>query len=473
MSNQSGTNNPATTDTTNPQNLPAIHGTPIPQAPINNDPSHGRTGPIIDLHIPKNLVGKPDYSRKPGLDLSAFIPESVGNPSSSSSSSSSSNTNTGSGGGTGEGEAEKPATKTGTLKDIRLPPRTGFEAEPSTSGTYQKDYQKRAPPPMFRSRRSKNTTNDNDSTNDSTNDSSTDTISFGRNIYNRIMSGLQELGFTGGSGSGEDGDTFRSEADVLEVTDILAKKLPVELIENILDEAEYFAHDVLAERQGRLWVTDGDKVYLTAVIPDFTALEADTAGKGGREGAGGRRGRVRRLVFKVRSKDQGWSSYSEHYGSYRGCWSWLDVEVWRGGDAVDPVSDEHHNEEAQEEIDEDYQGSSGGEGEPAEVNNAGKHKLGDWLLQRNKHAFSDHIDHEIVWDWREDGLPDDDDDKWEPDSINAEGNREQWDKDGRRANGELVRELRGGDEIRVIIKARYGGWRCEIESCKVECFWAV
>ncbi|KAF3285484.1 hypothetical protein TWF970_010533 [Orbilia oligospora] len=312
----------------NNHNLPPIRGNPIPQAPLNHDPSHGRPGPIIQLPIPKNRDGKPDYNKAPGLDLSRIVP--VG----------SLNTNP--------------------------PPTEGLEGTPSFSGTNEKKNKSIASQKRALNNNNKNQDGkDEEEEDDEEDDDDKSDFSI---IEHPIM-------------------TPTSESDAQAATELLSEKVPPELISEILDRAEYFPHEIIGSETEHLSVFDGDKIYLTAHIPDFKAVEKDTAGKGGKEGAGGRRGR------------------------------------------------------------------------------------------RNKHAESDETDYEIVWRWDEDKLGEDHADKWEDGVVDENGEIKDaaaWEKGGRHErNGEFVRELKGGDEIRVIIKARFPGWRCEVERCEVECWWAV
>lgn len=251
-------------------------------------------------------------------------------------------------------------------------------------------------------------------------------------------------------------DSPANEGEAYATTSLLTERVPPELVNEILDHAEYFPHKIIAKKEETESVPNRDertKVYLTAKIPDFKAFDEGTAGKGGAQGAGGRPGRVRRLVFRTSSRDQGWSSYSEHHGTYIGAWSWLDVELWRDVPEGGLKDDE---------------GVTEGEGEHAKkVVKDGKYKVGTWLLQRNKHAVRQSTDHEIIWDWKEDELDDLAEEKWE------EGETGGWFKGGKIRNGKFVRELKGGDEIRVTINCLYPGWRCTIEKCEIECFWAI
>ncbi|KAK6537884.1 hypothetical protein TWF694_010782 [Orbilia ellipsospora] len=398
-----------------PLNTPvSFTGHPIPPARINHSISSGRPGPIVTIPVPTDLNGKPDYSRKPGLDLRHIVRRGVGND---------------------------------TIENNSEPvEHSNDNGESSSSGDgLGKD------------------------------NSCTDTDS--HSPQNSIMASLTK--------PENEPPSQPPETDAKQVTSILSQKLPPELIPAILDEASYFPHAIIGSSEKTKSVTDGDKIYLVAHIPDFEAFDEDTRGKGGI--GGGRQGRVRKLVFKISSKDQGWSSYGRDHGTYRGAWSWLEVELWRGGEKPKPrpktgpamlaedveadAGGEEKNEE-EEEVKEESEDSDEEERLEAEMNN-GKYEVGSWLLQRNKHAVWDHTHHEVVWDWKEDELEDENDMKWEDDTLKEDGGRDRWQRGGKQANGELIRMLEGGDEIRVIMKARYPGWRCEVQSCEIECFWAI
>ncbi|KAF3162707.1 hypothetical protein TWF106_007902 [Orbilia oligospora] len=234
-----------------------------------------------------------------------------------------------------------------------------------------------------------------------------------------------------------------AEKDARAVAGILATKLPAELVSEILDSAECFGHQIVGfnekpdrvragfERKYEEMDKEGEgysdiKVYLIAQIPDFMALHKDTAGRGGL--GGGRPGRVRKIVFRLRCRDQGWSSHPEIEMTYQWGRSRIDVEIWRKRET----------------------GAGGGDE---------MYKVGESLLQRNKVALADVLEYEVSWRWDQD-KPED-----EFGNVDLVGRHEK--------NGQFVRELRGGDEIRIFMKAFYRGWECRIEKCEVECFWAI
>jgi len=255
-----------------------------------------------------------------------------------------------------------------------------------------------------------------------------------------------------------------SPKQVYQVTDTLTHKLPPELVPDILEFAEYYPHQIIGKREDQDAVRSSQsKVYLKARVPDFDAFDEGTAGKGGDERMGGRPGRVRKLIFRLQSRDQGWSGELRWKGTYIGCWSWLEVELWRKADHVS----------ANTSIEEGENGESENAVGAQPVEDGMVRVSGPHLLQRSKHATPEFTSHEIVWDWKEDeeDLPNDLQGRWE---VDGDGQiNEGCVKDGHERNGKFVRELRGGDEIRVIMRCRFPGWSCTVKRCEVECVWSV
>ncbi|KAF3117537.1 hypothetical protein TWF103_006267 [Orbilia oligospora] len=192
-----------------------------------------------------------------------------------------------------------------------------------------------------------------------------------------------------------------AEKDARAVAAILASKLPAELVSEILDYAEYFGHQIIGinEKPGRAstgWVLNYEemgkegegyldiKLYLIAQIPDFMALHKDTAGRGGL--GGGRPGRVRKIVFRLGCRDQGWSNHPEVEMTYQWGRSRIDVEIWRKRET----------------------GAGGGDDSGEEADEM--YKVGESLLQRNKVARADVLEYEVSWRWDQDKPEDDTED---------------------------------------------------------------
>jgi hypothetical protein len=85
-------------------------------------------------------------------------------------------------------------------------------------------------------------------------------------------------------------------------------------------------------------------------------------------------------------------------------------------------------------------------------------------LQRNRTATRDTTEQVITWSRTDDIM--------DPDSVDAI----ELDKQGRgrqTGNGEYVRNLKVGDVVTVWAKARYQGWVNTIEEVKIDVYWAV
>lgn len=85
-------------------------------------------------------------------------------------------------------------------------------------------------------------------------------------------------------------------------------------------------------------------------------------------------------------------------------------------------------------------------------------------LQRNRTATRDSKEYVITWSC--------DDDIMDPDSVDGK----KLDEEGRgreSANGEYVRNLKVGDVVTVWGKSRYLGWVNSVEEVKIDVYWAI
>lgn len=212
----------------------------------------------------------------------------------------------------------------------------------------------------------------------------------------------------------------------------------------------------------------------------------------------------RKIVFTIKSRDQGWGGPVGCRGTYKGSSTWFDVgletvSATRGGrfiyspiTQIDRAEQNIHVEpepSAQSQIPhfsipDPASKSKDSEifcttrtitpvterrvaaTEPPEVKANFRHNLDPSLdcLQKNKTAVKTVIEHVITWSCTDDVM--------DPDSVDAK----KLDELGRgreTANGEYVRGLKVGDVVTVWGKARYGGWVNYVEEVKIEVFWAV
>lgn len=105
-----------------------------------------------------------------------------------------------------------------------------------------------------------------------------------------------------------------SRADVLAARSVLSTHFPMELVEIILDAAQYYPHSFSAMPRHHfnhpLTVRDGrHQAMLSSPIVDSEFIS--------------------RVVIRTESHDQGWSSYPQDQGTFNNSWTWLDLALVR------------------------------------------------------------------------------------------------------------------------------------------------
>ncbi|KAJ0343449.1 hypothetical protein COL154_011283 [Colletotrichum chrysophilum] len=192
---------------------------------------------------------------------------------------------------------------------------------------------------------------------------------------------------------------------------------------------------------------------------------------------------VRKIVFKLRSKDQGWGGSHEDKGTYRGSWTWFEagLEKFDEGRKCDGSCKRSSPSPTPEpEASESSNTPGGGASNfctcglqsvyPPVVSTSSMtayhhhmHALDNLKIQANKTAHREFVDHEVIWSWTDDIHPD-----------SPEGDRLAEIGRGKgTGTGNFVRSLKLGDVVTVWGKARFGGWRNNVESVKVEIYWAI
>ena len=105
-----------------------------------------------------------------------------------------------------------------------------------------------------------------------------------------------------------------SRADVFATRSVLNRHFPWELVEIILDGAEYYPHGVFAMPAHHfnhpLAAGDGrHQAVLTSPIVDSEFIS--------------------QVIIRTESHDQGWSSYPQDQGTFNNSWTWLDLALVR------------------------------------------------------------------------------------------------------------------------------------------------
>ncbi|RDW66706.1 hypothetical protein BP5796_09455 [Coleophoma crateriformis] len=188
---------------------------------------------------------------------------------------------------------------------------------------------------------------------------------------------------------------------------------------------------------------------------------------------------VRKIVFTIKMKDQG--SGGEHRGTYRGAYSWLEV----GLEKVSAMTEKHLLEAWQKsprpQVEISPPAVDGKLQRPLKCclrtidpitettpdNLPGKFAFAllpsDKRLQSNKVAEREPIEYTVTWSSDDDVHPD-----------GPEADRLEETGRGRASgNGEFVRNLEIGDVVTVWGKARFPGWRNQVQELKMDVYWAV
>ncbi|KAF8854298.1 hypothetical protein BDZ45DRAFT_656811 [Acephala macrosclerotiorum] len=312
-------------------------------------------------------------------------------------------------------------------------------------------------------------------------------------------------------------------ADVIEVKNDLFKglKLPMEIVDAIVDFAEYWPHTTTIRRSGELSISAGrgleeEKLLLRSYPLGYLPNPLDTTKcrmldeasfptvksqpwKTIEEVQGEATDEVRnkwllashmksdhpcrKIVFTIKSHDQGWGGGPQNRGTYKGSYTWFDVGkeelvAFREGQepATLPTEEVHTLEINEDECDspaitcafhtvlprtESIQTSS----DDVDIEYYFHHPLepDTSCLQRNVTANRNMQTHKIVWSC---------DDNVDPDSVD----RKALDDQGRgraTATGDFVRGMRIGDVVTVWGKARFAAWVNVIEEVRIDIYWAV
>ncbi|TFK60617.1 hypothetical protein BDN72DRAFT_828816 [Pluteus cervinus] len=152
-----------------------------------------------------------------------------------------------------------------------------------------------------------------------------------------------------------------------------------------------------------------------------------------RENEGDRTPEIKRVVFRLESCDQGWGG--EHcVDPYDGSYTWFEAVIYR------PDVSETPDPRAEMALPGAFTGQ-GTRGDDKLVNS-------EWVIQRNKRADVEYRRHEVVW--------------------TKESNFE-WDGSVGCGTGKgFVESLKFGDKIGIIARAQYPGWVNKIKHAEVE-----
>jgi hypothetical protein len=189
----------------------------------------------------------------------------------------------------------------------------------------------------------------------------------------------------------------------------------------------------------------------------------------------------RKIVFTIRSRDQGWADTHEFCGTYEGSYTWFDVGLEKI-QAVDqhmctpeiqippgfieqfPLDFRHGNSKAARPIYCDLHPI-----QPRVIGEPPNYKYDHPLeppgtrLQSNRTGTREVKEHVITWAY---------DDCINP--LSSKG--DQLEREGRgryTGDGKFVQNLKIGDIITIWARARFPGWTNQVTEVKIDVSWAV
>ncbi|KIK52057.1 hypothetical protein GYMLUDRAFT_50129 [Collybiopsis luxurians FD-317 M1] len=252
-----------------------------------------------------------------------------------------------------------------------------------------------------------------------------------------------------------------SERDVDAVREYFLQFLPLELIDLVLDYAEYWPClrvdtnkeiDALASR-----TISGEATWLYLISPFIPPREI--------KGVDSRHRRIRKVKFDMESNDQGWGGEPEHRGpfaqgkitlnvefhtgTYNGSWSWFEAIIFRASASpcwLDLDSDPFN-------LGSSFNANDIKELFPEPIPNG-------WHIQSNVVASDTPRFHSVSWT----EFPE------ESEDIHVDPTSQK----GREGLGhELVQSLEPGDRVMLIAKAKFPNWENHVYSASIEIFYSV
>lgn len=185
----------------------------------------------------------------------------------------------------------------------------------------------------------------------------------------------------------------------------------------------------------------------------------------------------RRIVFTLRSRDQGWSSSPGDHGTYNGSWSWFEagLERWCKTSPAQTSSPEQTGQTEQQpqipslKLDDlctvipevEWEGQV----QKAYIFKHHLHPREDLKVQCNLTAEKEVLEHRVVWSYTDDVDPERD--------VEAAVKLQREGRGKATGNGEFVRDLKLGDVVTLWSKARFPSWANFVESARIDVYYAI
>lgn len=324
-----------------------------------------------------------------------------------------------------------------------------------------------------------------------------------KQAYDYILSQMEAMNPLGPTNQQQDGPFEPSPVDVLVLKAMIqkARVLPVEIVDGIIEFAEYWpcSHSYVEYRnsvtghESRAFRQDADAMLIRtppvgfrnpltdrystdeAIPPGYLLNECELKHfeKYLGEAMPPLKHPVRKVVFTIKSRDQGWGGGADTRGGYHGSYTWFEAGLEKF-DTDAKCSDETEGQSCSHrpinKPDHFLPYCKLRSVQPAPRESDGKVTHGydliaspRYLIQSNKVAGRSPMTHTITWTWHDD-IPRD---SPEAEDLTLFGRGQAT------GDGEFVRSLEVGDVITVWVKSRFPGWVNNVYSVKVSVYWAV
>ncbi|KAF7161751.1 hypothetical protein CNMCM6106_008904 [Aspergillus hiratsukae] len=234
---------------------------------------------------------------------------------------------------------------------------------------------------------------------------------------------------------------------------IISEGLPVEIVDMIMEAAEYWP-SIEARMDTRTIIRQDHDRELLRTAPlcyDEKTLQSASPHVLPHRTIHP----CRKIVFRISSHDQGWGGGPRGESPYDGSYTWFDVEIIH---AIPQKGSNQTDSQASAE-------PSGQAGSQEPIGPQHSHFLpGPRKLQMNKTAVKQTQEYTITWHYR---------DNIQAESADAEEIERSQGRGRATLDGNIVRALSVGDSIAVWGRARFPGWSNHIEFISVRIFWAV
>jgi hypothetical protein len=180
----------------------------------------------------------------------------------------------------------------------------------------------------------------------------------------------------------------------------------------------------------------------------------------------------RRIVFTIKSHDQGWGGNPNDEGTYNGSWTWFEagLERWCKTSTAEPDAAEQQTLHQQPSLvpDDLCTVLPQVEWDSEKEEHVLKHPLHPpqhLKIQCNVTAEREWATHRVVWSYTDDIDPERD--------VEAATKLAERGRGTATGNGKFVRDLKLGDVVTLWAKARFGGWINKVDSVRIDVYYAV